>query len=356
MKSAVLAAVCAALLFSLQGCGKSAGEADEATKSEPTRVIVGEVNVYSGRHYDSDLAIYDAFTRKTGIRVNIIEAGGDALIERLAREADASPADIFITADAGMLWRAKQRGVLQAIKDATILARVPDHFRDADNEWVGLSKRARIIIYNKANGAPAGLGSYDDLAKAEFRGKVCVRSSTNVYNQSLLAGIIEHEGEAAAEIWAKGVVANLARKPEGNDTTQIEAVAAGECELSIVNSYYLARYLGADDDKMKMIGEKVGFIFPNQETSGTHVNVSGAGVARYAPNPENAEALIAYLLSDEAQQAFAAGNNEYPVVEGIAPTGPVAKLGAFLADDIDMTALGEHQAEAVKIFDKSGWQ
>lgn len=340
-------------LLGLQGCGEATGKQGSHPAAAP---IVGEVNVYSGRHYDSDLAIYDAFTRKTGIKVNLIEAGGDELIERLSREADASPADVFITADAGMLWRAKQRGVLRPIENPDILARAPEHFRDADNDWVGLSKRARIIIYNKSRGAPAGLATYEDLAKPEFRGKICVRSSTNVYNQSLLASIVAHVGDAAAQEWTKGVVANLARGPEGNDTTQIEAVAAGECDISIVNSYYLARYIGADDRKMRMIASKVGFLFPNQQTTGTHVNVSGAGVARYAPHPQNAEALIAYLLSDEAQQAFAAGNNEYPVVDGVAATGPVASFGPFRADDLDMTALGQNQADAVKIFDKAGWQ
>lgn len=338
----------------VQGCGDAVGKQGRKEDSRPA--IIGEVNVYSGRHYDSDIAIYDAFTRKTGVKVNLIEAGGDALIERLAREADASPADVFITADAGMLWRAKKRGVLRPIEDPEILARVPAHFRDADNDWVGLSKRARMIIYNKANGAPAGLEDYSDLAKPDYRGMICARSSTNVYNQSLLASIIDHAGVEAAEEWTRGVVANFARKPEGNDTTQIEAVAAGDCRISIVNSYYLARYVGSTDRKMKSIGEKVGVIFPNQQSTGAHVNVSGAGVARYAPNPENAERLIAYLLSDEAQQAFALGNNEYPVVEGIAAAGPVAAFGEFRADGIDMTALGVHQAEAVKIFDNAGWQ
>jgi len=353
VRSGLWAAFLVFIALGLPGCSGADGKRAEDTQAPK---IVGEVNVYSGRHYDSDLAIYDAFTRKTGIKVNIIEAGGDELIERLAREADASPADVFITADAGMLWRAKQRGILRPIENPEIISRAPAHFRDADNDWVGLSKRARIIIYNKAKGLPAGLATYEDLMKPEFRGKICVRSSTNVYNQSLLASMIEHDGEAKAEEWVRGVVANLARKPEGNDTTQIEAVAAGECDLSIVNSYYLARYIGADDRKMRMIGGKVGHLFPNQQTTGTHVNVSGAGVARHAPNPENAEKLIAYLLSDEAQQAFAAGNNEYPVVEGVAPVGPVAKFGAFRADDLEMIELGRHQAQAVKIFDKAGWQ
>lgn len=314
-----------------------------------------EVNVYSGRHYDSDLAIYDAFTAKTGIKVNIIEAGGDALIERLAREGEWTPADVFITADAGMLWRAKQREILRPIADKTIFSRLSSQFRDPEGEWIALSKRARIIIYNKADAAPA-LATYDDLADPALQGEICVRSSTNVYNQSLLASIIEHEGSDAAAAWAKGVVANFARKPEGNDTTQIEEVAAGLCGVSLVNSYYLARYLGSDDPKMKAIGEKIGVIFPNQQTTGAHINISGAGIVKFAPHPENAEKLLAYLLSDEAQQAFAAGNNEYPAVEGIAPVGPVAALGTFRADTIEMAALGDHQNEAVKIFDAAGWR
>ncbi len=354
MKLVFLPLALIALAIAPGGCGRSSNAATPAPS--PAATIKGEVNVYTARHYDSDLAIYDAFTRKTGIKVNIIEAGGDALIERLAREAEASPADVFITADAGMLWRAEQRGILGAITDEKILARTPAQFRDPQNEWVGLSKRARIIIYNKDKGLPSGVKSYSDLADPRLKGMVCVRSSTNVYNQSLLAGIIAHVGDAAAGAWAKGVVANFARKPKGNDTSQIEAVAAGICRVSIVNSYYLARYVGSDDKKMRGIGGRVGFIFPNQDTTGTHVNISGAGVARFAPHPENAETLIAYLLSDEAQQAFALGNNEYPIVDGIPPTGPVAAFGAFVADNVDMSALGEHQSEAVKIFDTAGWQ
>ncbi len=339
----------ALLIAFAASCGKS-------PPPEAQRPIIGEVNVYTGRHYDSDLAIYDAFTRQTGVKVNIIEAGGDALIERLAREADASPADVFITADAGMLWRAEQRGLFRPIENADIIARAPAQFRDPQNEWVGLSKRARIIIYDKARGVPEDVRNYEDLTKPSLRGQICVRSSTNIYNQSLLSGMIAHVGVDAAAAWASGVVANFARKPEGNDTTQIEAVAAGQCRVAIVNSYYVARYFGSDDPKMRSIGEKVGTIFPNQDSTGAHINISGAGVARYAPHPEHAEALIAYLLSDEAQAAFAAGNNEFPVVDGVEPVGPVAQFGGFRADTIDMASLGAHQSEAVKIFDLAGWQ
>lgn len=339
----------AAAFVVLAGCSAA------PASTPPAAAPAGEVNVYSGRHYDSDIAIYAAFTRETGIRVNVIEAGGEALIERIAREAEASPADVFITADAGMLWRAEQRGVFRPITDEKIFARAPERYRDRNGMWVGLSKRARIIVYNKEAGLPPSLDDYEDLASPDLKGQVCVRSSTNVYNQSLVAGMIARSGEEAARAFVKGVVANLARKPEGNDTTQIEAVAANECRISIVNSYYLARYLGSNDPKTRMIGEKVGFVFPNQEGSGAHVNISGAGVARYAPNPKNAEALISYLLSDGAQRDFAAGNNEYPVVEGVAATGPIAAFGDFRADDVAMDALGEHQQQALRILDEAGW-
>lgn len=354
MKSSFLAAAIGVLCVSAAGCAKPVAEA--GADAAPPAAIIGEVNVYTGRHYDSDLAIYHAFTEKTGIRVNIIEAGGDALIERIAREADASPADVFITADAGMLWRAEQRGVFRQIGNPAILQRTPAQFRDADNHWVGLSKRARVIIYDKSKGVPENLADYEDLAAPAFRGQICVRSSTNVYNQSLLAGIIAHHGEEAATKWAQGVVANFARKPEGNDTSQIEAVAAGQCRIAIVNSYYLARYVGSPDRKLRSISDRIGIIHPNQETTGAHVNISGAGIARHAPHPENGEALIAFLLSDEMQQAFAAGNNEYPVVDGVAAAGPIVGLGEFRADGQEMSVLGEHQAEAVKIFDRVGWR
>jgi len=347
---AILAAILAAVL-AVAACGRQ-------TPAAPAKPAAGsgEVNVYSGRHYDSDLAIFDAFTAETGIRVNVIEAAGDALIERLAVEGAASPADLFITADAGMLSRAKSRGVLRAIDTESVLSAAPNQFRDPGAEWVGLSKRARVIIYDKSAGAPAGLASYDDLADPAYRGAICVRSSTNVYNQSLLAAIIAHKGREAALEWAKGVVANFAREPEGNDTAQIEAVAAGICRLALVNTYYVARYVGADDPAKAAIGEKIGVIFPNQASTGTHVNISGAGVTRHAPNAANAEKLIAYLLRKDVQTAFALGNNEYPVADGVAASGPVTALGGFREDDLAMAALGENQAEAVKIFDIAGWR
>jgi len=316
----------------------------------------GEVNVYSARHYDSDRALYDAFSCETGIAVNLIEAEGDALIERLKLEGEASPADLFITADAGILWRAESRGLFRPISDEAALARVPAQFQHPQKMWVGLSKRARVIVYNKDAGAPAGLTSYEDLAKPEFKGAICARPSSNVYNQSLLASLIAHDGAEAAEAWAKGVVANFARPPQGNDTAQIESVAVGNCRLAVVNSYYIARYLGPADKTKYAIGKKLGVLFPNQSSRGTHVNISGAGVARHAAHPEYAEALVAFLLRDESQKAFARGNNEYPVVEGIAAEGPMAALGEFKADPLDAAKYGEFQTEAVKIFDRAGWR
>jgi iron(III) transport system substrate-binding protein len=345
-----------AALMLVTACGQKPADTAAPATPEPAAAIAGEVNIYSGRHYDSDLAIFDAFTAETGIKVNVIEAAGDALIERLALEGEASPADLFMTADAGMLWRAKSRGVLRPIGSGDVLARAPERFRDSDNEWIGLSKRARVIIFNKEAGAPEGLDDYADLADQSLRGTICVRSSTNIYNQSLLAAIVAHEGREAALAWAKGVVANFAREPEGNDTAQIEAVAAGLCRVGVVNSYYIGRYLDPIDAEKFAIGGKIGVIFPNQETTGTHVNVSGAGVTKHAKNAANAEKLIGYLLRDAVQSQFALGNNEYPVVAGVAVTGPIAGLGTFKEDDLPMPALGRNQTEAVKIFDEAGWK
>lgn len=347
--SSFVAAVLAAA--GLVACAPKSG-----TDCKAEDKALGEVNIYSGRHYESDIALFETFTCGTGIKVNVIEAEGDALIERLAQEGAASPADLFLAADAGILWRAETRGLLRPITDEKILARAPARFRDRGNAWIGISKRARVIVYDKAQGLPQGLQSYEDLAKPEFRGMICARSSSNVYNQSLLASIIAHDGLEAGEAWARGVVANFARKPQGNDTTQIEAVAAGECRLAVVNSYYVARYRDPEDAKKFAIGEEIAVLYPNQSDRGTHVNISGAGVARHAPHAKNAERLIAFLLTDASQQAFARGNNEYPIVDGLAPSGPIADLGAFKEDALGVATLGQNQTEAVKAFDRAGWR
>lgn len=312
------------------------------------------VNVYSARHYDTDLALYDRFTQTTGIRVRLVEGGSDSLIERLVNEAEFSPADLLVTVDAGRLWRAQQRGVLQSVRSPVLTERVPSHLRDPAGHWFGLSKRGRVIVYNRANGLPAGISRYEDLTDSRLRGRVCMRSSGNIYNISLLASLIEHHGEESAEQWSRGVVANFARSPQGNDTAQLRAVATGECGVSIANTYYIGRLLGSEDAADRAVMDAVEVLFPNQDDRGVHVNVSGAGVTRHAPNKDNAVRFLEYLTGDFAQRLFAESNNEYPVVG--TPTGPVAKLGTFKEDVISAAAFGANQARAVMVFDRAGWE
>lgn len=311
------------------------------------------VNVYSARHYDTDLQLYDRFTETTGVRVNLIEGSSDGLIERILNEGEFSPADMLITVDAGRLWRAAERGVFQRVESEVLDERVPTHLRDPDGRWFGLSKRGRVIVYNKANGLPDGISRYEDLADESLHGQVCMRSSGNIYNLSLLGSLIEHHGEKGAQAWAEGVVANFHRSPQGNDTAQLRAVAAGECGVSIANTYYIGRLMGSEDEADIAVTEAIGVLFPNQGDRGAHVNISGAGVARHAPNPANALAFLEYLTSDFAQRLFAEGNNEYPVVGDA--TGPIARLGTFKEDAVDASVLGANQALAVQTFDKAGW-
>lgn len=339
----------------LVACGQS-DDGQQGAQDSAAPAITGEVNIYSSRHYDTDLAMYDEFTASTGIKVNLIEAGADALIERIKSEGDYSPADILLTVDAGRLWRAEEAGILDPVQSDILNQRVPANVRHPDGLWFGLSKRARVIIYNKAAGKPAKLDTYADLADPSNKGKVCIRSSSNIYNISLMAGIISHEGTEAAEGWAKGVVDNFARAPQSNDTGQIEAVASGECGIAVVNTYYLARYAGSSNPAEKAVADAVEVVFPDQDGHGTHVNISGAAVVKGAPNRDNAVKFIEYLTEAKAQGYFANGNNEYPVVPGVAPTSVVVSLGAFKEDDLNASLLGQNQAEAVRVFDRAGWQ
>lgn len=326
-----------------------AGAAADATDTAPV------VNIYSSRHYDTDLRLYDDFTAATGIVVNRIEAGADELIERIRSEGEFSPADLLITVDAGRLWRAEQAGIFAPVSSEILHSRIPANLRHPDGLWFGLSKRARVIIYHRAAGKPESLATYADLADPAHRGKLCIRSSGNIYNISLLAGIVARDGAAAAEAWARDVVANFARPPQSNDTGQIRAVASGECAIAVVNTYYLARLASSDDSADRDVAAAVGVVFPDQQGHGTHVNISGAGVIRTAPNRENAVRFLEYLTSDDAQQYFADGNHEYPVVAGLAGSSTVMTLGEFAADELDAAELGEHQAEAIKVFDRAGW-
>ncbi|MGB7406013.1 MAG: Fe(3+) ABC transporter substrate-binding protein [Pacificimonas sp.] len=343
------------LLLSATAMLAACADTDGAPESDAAVEDAGEVNIYSSRHYDTDLALYDDFTAETGIAVNRIEAGADALIERIANEGEFSPADLLITVDAGRLWRAEEAGLLSPVSSEVLMERVPENLRHPDGLWFGLSKRARVIINNEDDGVPTPLATYEDLADPAHRGEICMRSSSNIYNVSLLASIIANEGAEAAEEWAEGVVANFARAPQGNDTSNIGAVASGECGISVVNTYYLARMASSDDESDRAEAEAVGVIFPNQDGSGTHVNISGAGVVANAPNRDNAIRFLEYLTEPSAQRYFANGNNEYPVVASVEASSAVEALGEFQEDDLNAGELGRYSAEAVRIFDRVGW-
>lgn len=316
-------------------------------------VFAEQVNVYSARHYDTDLALYSTFTEETGIEVNLIEGGSDALIERIVNEGEFTPADMLITVDAGRLWRAQQRGIFQPVESEILSERIPSHLREADGHWFGLSKRVRVIVHAKDREPPMSIATYEDLANEKLKGLICMRSSSNIYNLSLMASLIDNVGEEAAEQWAKGVVANFARTPQSNDTGNLSAVASGECGVTISNSYYLGRLLASDSEQNQQLVQSLRVIFPNQDGRGTHANLSGAGVTKHAPNRENAIRFLEYLTGDYAQRLFAEGNNEYPVVGD--PTGPITTLGTFKEDKLLAQILGERQSEAVRVFDRAGW-
>ncbi len=314
------------------------------------------VNVYSHRHYEADREIFRRFTAATGIEVNVVTASADELITRLRNEGAASPADVLITVDAGRLHRAAEEGLLQPVRSSDLEANVPARFRDPAGHWYGLTQRARVLVYHRDRVDPSTLTSYGDLASPEWSGRVLVRSSSNVYNQSLLAGLIARDGLEAAERWATGVVANLARAPRGGDTDQIKLVAAGVGDVALVNTYYLARLAGSSDPEDRRAAERLAVRFPDQSGGGTHVNVSGAGVTASSRNVENAVRLLEYLTGDEAQRLFAEANQEYPVKPDVPWTSILEEWGEFRADTADLSVLGALNAEAVRLFDRVGWR
>ena len=314
------------------------------------------VNVYSHRHYEADQELFRYFTEMTGIQVNVQTASADELITRLEAEGESTNVDILITVDAGRLHRAKERGLLQAVSTVTLDANVPSHLRDPDGFWYGLTQRGRVIVYATDRVDPSELSSYEDLADPRWRGRVLVRSSENIYNQSLLASIIASNGEEAAERWAEGIVANMARAPQGGDTDQIKDVAAGVGDVAIVNTYYLGRLLNTDEAADRNLADKVGVFFPNQTGRGTHVNVSGAGVTAYSPNRENAIRLLEFLTGEKAQSVFAEANFEYPVKPGVEWAATLSDWGEFVADTLNLSTLGALNARAVMVFDRAGWR
>jgi iron(III) transport system substrate-binding protein len=315
------------------------------------------LNLYSSRHYQTDEALYAGFTKQTGIRINRIEASEDALIARIRSEGERSPADVLVTVDAGRLWRAEQMGLFQPVKSAALEGRIPASFREPGGHWYGFSMRARVIAYAKARVQAGEVPTYESLAEPKWQGRLCVRSSSNIYNLSLMGALIERLGEARAEGWAKAVRANMARAPKGGDTDQLKAVAAGECDVAISNHYYYARLARSAQAADRAVAEKVGIVFPNQAGRGTHVNVSGAGVLKHAPHREAALKFLEYLASDEAQRYFADGNNEWPVVPGVRVDNPaLAALGAFKYDPINVAVLGRNQPAAQKLYDRVAWK
>lgn len=314
-----------------------------------------ELNLYSARHYQTDEALYSNFTKQTGIKINRIEGKEDELLERIRNEGSNSPADIFLTVDAARLAKAHELGLFAPVSSKILESRIPAHLRTED--WFSFSTRARVIVYNKATVKAEDVQNYDDLADPKLKGKFCSRSGSHPYNLSLMASVIANQGEAKAEEWAKGMVANFARAPKGGDTDQIKAVAAGECGVAVSNTYYVARLLRSTKPEDVKTMEKIGIVWPNQKTSGTHINVSGGGMLKTAPNKAAAVRFLEYLASDEAQAYFADGNNEWPAVNNVKiANSALDSLGKFKADKLPVKNLAMYQAKAQIIYDRAGFR
>jgi iron(III) transport system substrate-binding protein len=322
-----------------------------------TSAFAAEVNVYSARKEALIKPLLDKFSAETGIKTNLITAKADKLLTRMINEGQNTPADVFITVDAGRLYRAKEADLLQPIINSTIEKAVPAHLRDSDKLWVGLSQRARVIFYAKDRVKPEELSTYEDLANAKWKKRICIRGSGNIYNQSLVASMIAVNGKAETQQWADALVANFARDPKGGDRDQIKAAAAGQCDLAIANTYYYGKMLASKKDPAQVeAANKMGVFWPNQSDRGVHVNVSGAGISKYSKNKENAVKLLEYLVSDEAQSWYASVNYEYPVSNTAKISGLVAEWGNFKSDALNLSKLGEFNSDAVKTMDKAGWK
>ena len=319
-----------------------------------------EVNVYTSRHYDSDDALYEKFKNNTGIKVNIISGKGDALMERLKSEANNSPADIFLTTDAGNLWKIQKEGLFLSINSENIKSIVPSNFRGPGDEWIAIAKRARVIFYNPNNVSSQEIEylSYEDLSASKWKGRIVIRSSGNIYNQSLVASLISNHGIEATEEWAKGLVSNLARKPQGNDRAQIIAVANGEADIAVANSYYYGAMLsGSKGEEQESAAKKVRMHFPNQDNRGTHVNISGAGILKSAPNKDNALTFLEFLLSEQAQEHIVNNTFEYPVLDTVSPSSYISQFGTdFLEDQTSAGDFGKYNPDAIRLMDRVGWQ
>jgi len=322
----------------------------------PPALASDEVNLYSARKEDLIKPLLDDFSQQTGIKVNLVTGKEEALLQRLQSEGVNTPADLLLTSDAGRLAAAQQAGVLQVVKSATLDQNIPPVYRDPEGYWYGLSVRARPIIYAKDRVKPEQLSTYEALAAPQWKGKLCLRSSDSVYNQSLVAGMIAHHGEAKTEAWAKGLVANFARPPKGGDRDQIKAVAAGECDVTLANTYYLGGMVRSSETVEQQAASQVAVFWPDAQTTGVHVNVSGAGVTAHARQRDHAVRLLEFLASDKAQRWYAEVNSEYPVNPAIPPSATLKSWGEFKADTLNVAKLGELNAAAVKLMDRAGWK
>lgn len=315
------------------------------------------LNLYTARHYSTDEAFYTGYTKATGIKINRIEGGEDALFERIKAEGANSPADVFLTVDVARLWRAEQAGIFAPVKSALLNKRIPAHYRDPEGYWFGFSSRARVLAYDKNKIKPDELARYEDLANSKWKGEICTRPSSHPYNLSLISSMIIHLGEEKASGWARGVATNLARPPRGGDTDQLRAVDVGECAIAISNHYYYVRIMRSDKSEDRALVEKVKLVWPNQADRGTHVNISGGGMLQHAPNRDAAVKFLEYLASDAAQTYFANGNNEWPTVPGVKLANPqLEAFGKFKTDSLPLANLGKTQAAAQRIADQVGWK
>jgi len=319
------------------------------------------LNLYSARHYQTDEALYDNFTKTTGIKINRVDADDAGILTRLRSEGANSPADVILLVDAARLVRADQERLFQPVRSKVLESRIPVHLRDQDDgegpQWFGFSTRARVIVFNQQNVKPQDVDTYEKLADPRNKGKVCTRSGSHPYNLSLFGSIYNHLGAEKTEAWLKGVVANMAREPKGGDTDQIKAVASGECSIALTNSYYLARLMRSANPADRAVMEKVGVVFPNQQSWGTHVNIAGGAVARHAPHREAGVKFLEYLASDSAQAYFANGNNEFPAVAGVKIANPALDvLGPFKADLIPAAIIGANSIRVQQMLDRVGFK
>lgn len=319
------------------------------------------LNVYSARHYQTDEALYDNFSKATGIKVNRVDADDAGILARLNTEGAASPADVILLVDAARLWRAEVDGLFQPVRSKTLESRIPAQLRGKDSgqgsSWFGLSTRARVVVYNKASVKAEDVDTYEELAEPKNKGRLCTRSGSHPYNLSLFGAMLEHLGPLATETWLKGLVANMARSPKGGDTDQILGVASGECAVALANTYYVARLMRSNKPQDKAAMENVGVVFPNQASFGTHVNIAGAGVARHAKNPDAARRFLEYLASDQAQFYFAEGNNEWPAVAGLKTNNPALQsMGTFKSETIPISVVGMNQVKIQQMLDRVGYK